>query len=88
MNKQIKRKPNNPKREKNSMSDIEELIGRYLVLSQKSDSTLNIFFFHQRAGQALLPRLKIANKQTFLKRANQNFRNSKKIFFSDTAPIH
>ena len=26
------------------MSDIEELIGRYLVLSQKSDSTLNIFF--------------------------------------------
>lgn len=60
------------------MSDIEELIGRYLVLSQKSESTLNIFFFHQRAVQALLPRLKIANKQTFLKRANQNFRNSKK----------
>ena len=29
-----------------------------------------------------------ANKQTFLKRANQNFRNSKKKFFSDTAPIH
>ena len=27
------------------MLDIEELIGRYLVLSQKSDSTLNIFFF-------------------------------------------
>lgn len=27
------------------MSYIEELIGRYLVLSQKSDSTLNIFFF-------------------------------------------
>lgn len=70
------------------MSYIEELIGRYLVLSQMSDSTLNIFFFHQRAGQALLSRLKIANKQTFLKRANQNFRNSKKIFFSDTAPIH
>lgn len=61
------------------MSDIEELIGRYLVLSQKPESTLNIFFiFHQRAVQALLPRLKIANKQTFLKRANQNFRNSKK----------
>lgn len=63
------------------MSDIEELIGRYLVLSQKSESTLNIFFFHQRAVQALLPRLKIANKQTFLKRANQNFRNSKKNSF-------
>ena len=49
------------------MSDIEELIGRYLVLSQKSDSTLNIFVFHQRAGQALLPRLKIANNKLFSK---------------------
>lgn len=70
------------------MSDIEELIGRYLVLSQKVMQTAHLTFFcHQRAVQALLPRLKIANKQTFLKRANQNFRNSKKKFFSDTVPI-